>query len=148
VRRPFSVQVFLYRREREVEFLLFKRRPRPDLDLPGFWQGVSGALLDGESFIAAAIREVAEETGIAITAPTATGHSVEYPIKAEWRPHYGPGPSRVEEDVYCAQIASDTQITLSLEHDECAWCDASSALDRLTFGQNRAALQSVLRALK
>lgn len=148
MRRPFSVQVFLCRGERDHEFLLFKRRARPDLDLPDFWQGVSGALLDDETFAAAAVREVVEETGIAISRPIATGFRVNYPIRPEWRPHYGPKPLQVEEHIYYAQIASSAAVSLSSEHEEFAWCDAQSAFAKLTFGQNREALESVINALK
>ncbi len=82
MRQPFSVQVFLYRENnKKIEYLLFKRVPRPELDLPAFWQGISGGLEEGEKFDEAVIREVFEESGINITNYKKTGFVTTYPIK-------------------------------------------------------------------
>ncbi len=55
---PISVLVLIHNRNREV--LLIERADRPD-----FWQSVTGSLDEAnESLESAAIREVAEETGI------------------------------------------------------------------------------------
>lgn len=74
VRRPLSVQVFLMTGTApELRVLLLQRNARPELALPDFWQGVSGALEAGESFEQSAIREVLEETGLVVTDVVATG---------------------------------------------------------------------------
>jgi len=147
MRRPYSIQVFLYRRISALEFLLFNRVARPDLDLPAFWQGISGALEKGESFEDAAIREVPEETALHLHTVTASGFTYNYPIRPEWRVHYGPAPAHVEERVFFAPVAADANPTLSQEHDEWAWCPISEARQKLSFGRNCDAFDSVVAAL-
>ena len=74
MRRPFSVNVFLYKIVAgKIEYLMLKRNPRTDLKISGFWQCVSGALEKDENFVMAAQREVFEETGLLIETVTATG---------------------------------------------------------------------------
>lgn len=149
MRRPYSVHVFIYREcEPHVyEFLLLQRVPRRELGLPGFWQGVSGALESDEDFVDAAIREVREETGLSIDAVTATGFVSKYPIRPEWRVHYGEGPSQVEERLFVARMPCNAVPKLSNEHQAASWCLQDDAFEKLNFGDNRAALQSVLTLL-
>jgi len=67
LRQPLSVHVFLYHfKGNNPEYLILNRFPMPQINLPAFWQGVTGGLEDNETFIEAAIREVHEETGIKI----------------------------------------------------------------------------------
>jgi len=144
LRRPFSVHVFLVgMHQQEPAYLLLQRRARPELGLPGFWQGVSGALEDGESFEQAAVREVLEETGIAIDAPVYAGIEHAIPIRPQWRGAYGVGPEVVAERVFYAQLADRASPRLSAEHLRFAWCSYAQALDLLDFGNGRASLQAV-----
>ena len=147
MRRPFSVNVFLYKTVAgEIEYLLLKRVPRTDLKIPGFWQCVSGALEEEESFVRAAQREVFEETGLRIEAVTATGFKLIYPIKDEWRTHYGPDPIEVVEPVFFSQVEADP--VLSEEHSIFEWLPYQQAYQRLTFGEYQAAIESVNNMLK
>ncbi len=69
--RPFKIpqSVLVVIHTPALEVLLIERA-----DAPGFWQSVTGALdLEDEPFEAAAVREVAEETGIDARAP---GHAL------------------------------------------------------------------------
>ena len=84
LRRPHSVHVFLVRIvDGERSYLLLHRRARTDLDLPAFWQGVSGALDVDEDFPAAARREVEEETGLRPDRFVDTGFQHRYPVRPE-----------------------------------------------------------------
>lgn len=148
MRLPFSVQVFLVRLiDGEMSFLLLQRNARPELALPSFWQGVSGALEPGESFAAAALREVAEETGIVLKTVNDTGFSHCYPVRAEWRMAYGPEPLVVEEHVFYALLTSPADTVLSAEHQSSRWCSTQEAASLLTFGANAACLQAVCQAM-
>lgn len=148
-RRPFSVHVFLYRHDEDGdrEFMLFLRRPRESFGLPAFWQGVSGALEQGESFPEGARREVLEETGLVGIEAQFTGFYATYPIQPHWRVHFGPGPKHVEERAAFAQVAPDARPNLSHEHSDWGWFSAVEALELLTTGQNRQSFESVLQTL-
>ncbi len=148
MRLPFSVQVFLVAKKGATwSVLLLQRRARPDLGLPDFWQGVTGALESGESFDQAAIREVREETSIELPVVAYTGFEQVFPIKPEWRKSYGDGPSHVQERVYFAVLPEAITPTLSVEHKRYLWCGESEAQELLTFGNNRLCLRSVYAAL-
>jgi 8-oxo-dGTP pyrophosphatase MutT (NUDIX family)/ribosomal protein S18 acetylase RimI-like enzyme len=140
-RLAHSVQVFLYREDQGQRYwLLLQRHARPDLALPDFWQGVSGAMEAGESSCDAALREVWEETGIRLQHITDTGFHHHYPIKSEWRTAYGTEPSHVTEYIFCAQI--DAEPILSAEHKRWRWCTFEAALELLTFGNNANCLKA------
>ena len=146
MRLPYSVQVFLYRMaNNQPLYLLFHRRARPELGLPDFWQGVSGALEASESFSDAARREVAEETGFELKSVSDTGFQHAYPIRPDWRKHYSPGPTEVTERIFVAQLSASSEPTLSSEHESWRWCSALEAKSLLTFGGNAQCLDACER---
>lgn len=148
MRIPFSVQVFLVRLDaREASYLLLLRRPRPELGLPAFWQGISGALEARESLADAARREVFEETGIALRSVIDTGFHHRYPIRPEWRKWYGDEPEVVQEHVLYALVDGPAEPVLSPEHSSWAWSSAKEAFNILTFGGNAECLRAVVRSL-
>jgi dihydroneopterin triphosphate diphosphatase len=147
MRLPFSVQVFLTRVVNgERRYLLLQRTARPDLGLPPFWQGISGALEPGESFEQAARREVLEETGIQLNELTDTGFKHCYSIRDEWRVHYGEGRENVEEHIFSADVPATVEPKLSPEHTQWRWCSVAEAREQLTFGNNAECLRAVERA--
>lgn len=148
MRLPFSVQVFLVARQGSAwSVLLLQRNARPELGLPDFWQGVSGALEPGESYEAAAIREVYEETAIKLTSANDTGFEQVFPIRPEWRETYGPEPAQVREKVFYAVVPEQIQPELSHEHKAFRWCSEAQSLALLTFANNAQCAQAVFRAL-
>jgi 8-oxo-dGTP pyrophosphatase MutT (NUDIX family) len=62
-RVPRDVSIHLWRVAPDGPRFLMLRRTR---ERGGFWQGITGAPLPGETDVAAAVREVAEETGYAV----------------------------------------------------------------------------------
>lgn len=141
MRRPLSVQVFIVAPQGgEFRYLLFLRREMPELGLPAFWQGITGALEAGESFAEAAIREVREESGISLGEVYQSGFVQHFPIRPEWRKAYGDGPSPVEEHVYFALLPAPVAPVLSAEHETSRWCQLEEAAELLTFGRNRECL--------
>jgi 8-oxo-dGTP pyrophosphatase MutT (NUDIX family) len=148
MRLPFSVQVFLVaRHEIAWSVLLLQRNARPELGLPDFWQGVSGALEPGESYEAAAIREVHEETAISLPSASDTGFEQVFPIRPEWRETYGPEPAQVREKVFYAVVPEQVRPELSHEHKAFRWCSEAQSLALLTFANNAQCAQAVFRAL-
>ncbi len=147
MRQPYSIHIFLYRiTDDQPEYLIFKRHPRPDLALPGFWQGISGGVEDDETLQETVIREVWEEAGIRIPEAVPSGFISTYPIRDEWRVHYGEGPSHVKE--HCFFFETDEEPKISEEHSEYRWIRFDEASDYLSYGDTLVALASVHRALQ
>lgn len=144
MRRAYSVHVFLTRSVGgERQYLIFQRAPRDDLGLPAFFQGISGALEDQENFHDAAVREVFEETELRINRPIYSRFSHQYPIKEQWRKHYGAEPQQVEERVFTADISGMEDPVLSAEHTSFRWLRLAEALPLLTYGANAECLRRV-----
>jgi dihydroneopterin triphosphate diphosphatase len=144
MREPYSVQVFLVRIvDAQRSYLLLHRIARPELGLPEFWQGVSGALEAGEERSAAACREVVEETGIQLDQVCDTGFEYTYPVRAEWRRWYGLDAAEIRERVFFAIVPASVTPVLSSEHQAWRWCSPAEAANLLTFGRNADGLRAV-----
>lgn len=143
-RRPQSVQVFLVRHVEGLRsYLLLQRQAMPQLALPAFWQGVTGALEPGEGFAEAAVREVHEETSLLLPSVVNAQFTHRFPIRSEWRASYGEGPSEVEERVFYGVVPEAASPVLSQEHQGWRWCTFHEAEQLLTFGANRQCLHAV-----
>lgn len=137
MRQPYSINVFLYCFiNDQPNYLLLQRTAR--LGLPEFWQGITGALEDDDSYIQAAAREVLEETGLSPNQFFDVNHQYSYAIKDEWRCMYGDGPTEIVEKVFCAEVFDIPQ--LSDEHCGFRWCSKAEALELLSFEDNKQAL--------
>lgn len=137
---PISVLVLIHNRNREV--LLLERADRP-----GFWQSVTGSLdFIDEPFESAAIREVAEETGIDVQA-LALGslqnlhHAVQYEIYPGWRHRYPPGVERNTEHWFALEVPANTAIQLApREHLQYVWLPYQEAAQQCFSHTNRDAI--------
>ena len=139
---PISVLVILYSSDAEV--LLLERA-----DHPGFWQSVTGSLDDEkEPLVAAACREVFEETGFAI-APDAMedwGFSQNYEIFAHWRHRYAPGVTENTEHVFSSQVSRQSAVRLSeREHLRWKWLSLEDAAEACFSWTNAKAIRELGR---
>ena len=139
---PISVLVILYSSDAEV--LLLERA-----DHPGFWQSVTGSLDDEkEPLVAAACREVFEETGLAI-APDAMedwGLSQNYEIFAHWRHRYAPGVTENTEHVFSSQVSRQSAVRLSArEHLRWKWLALEDAAEACFSWTNAKAIRELGR---
>ena len=137
-RLPVQVLVYCYRRRgKDVEYLMLRRSPK----YSAFWQGVTGAPEGAETLLAAAARELFEETQIV----SATLHQVDFhytfPVQDQWKWAYHPDTVRIDEYVFLAEVAFGTHPILSSEHDEFCWASFERAMTRLTWPNNRDALE-------
>jgi dihydroneopterin triphosphate diphosphatase len=135
MRCPF-IEVHLFRHAgRGVEFLCLRRaRTRR---LPGVWQPVTGKRRRGETALAAARREVREETGLeprrwwALEEPTLL---------------YQPSRDEVVAiPVFAAEVGPRDRVRLSDEHDDWAFLAASAAARRCLWESQRRAIADVRR---
>lgn len=120
--RPDLVDVWIYRAgESGVEVLMLHRSP--GRVMAGLWQGVSGAIEDSETVVAAALREVREETGVGLDAVEAF-HHLDYVAQFFWQP-----ADAVVSSVYFAlRVGPTTEPVLSHEHDAYRWLPVEQAI--------------------
>ncbi len=104
------------------------RRPRYD-----DWTFPKGKLKSGEHVIAAALREVREETGLTVTLDRALP-----PV------HYLHGARHKRVDYWAGRVAAEAPFTPGEEVDELRWLPLDRARDLLTYARDA----DLLRALR
>jgi 8-oxo-dGTP pyrophosphatase MutT (NUDIX family)/phosphohistidine phosphatase SixA len=112
--------------------VLLVHRPKYD-----DWSFPKGKLERGEHAAAAAVREVAEETGLHVRLGPPLG-SQRYPTGGRMKTvHYWTGRPLGDDDV--------SGYLVNAEIDDVEWVDASEAADRLTYAYDRDTLAEALR---
>jgi len=144
---PLSVLVVIHTAALDV--LLIERA-----DKPGYWQSVTGAKdrLD-EPLVDTAVREVAEETGIAVGSAAVPRSGLHdwglenvYEIYPVWRHRYAPGVTHNTEHVFGLLVPARTPVTLNpREHLRYAWLPWREAADRCFSPSNAEAILQLPR---
>jgi len=102
---------------------------------------VAGVVENGETFAAAAARELHEETGLVSEVPLRRLDLVQrYPVADEDRDDYPVGVREVTLETYVADASDDWEPTLNEEHTEHRWCPPSAAEDLLFWAEAKAAV--------
>ena len=123
-------------------------------DAPGFWQSVTGSKDSlAESLVETCVREVAEETGIAIgSAAVPLGNLVDwqlanvYDIYPQWQHRYAAGVTRNTEHVFGLEVDAGTPVRLApREHLRFEWLDWRAAADRCFSPSNAEAILQLPR---
>jgi dihydroneopterin triphosphate diphosphatase len=140
---PLSVLVVIYTSAGEV--LLIERAKNP-----GFWQSVTGSLdAPDEAPRLAALREVQEETGIAVEqTPGAVLQEWQitntYEIYEHWRHRYAPGVVSNTEFVFGLQLLQRVPVVLApREHIALQWLPWQDAAERCFSWSNVAAIKTL-----
>lgn len=135
-KQPVSVLVVVH--TAALQILLLER-----VSPPGFWQSVTGSLEPGETPAQAALREIAEETGVV----AASGQLDDwqrcnrFEIRPEWRHRYAPTVTHNVEHVFSLQVADDQPIRLAAdEHVALLWLPLEQAAEKVFSWTNRAAI--------
>jgi dihydroneopterin triphosphate diphosphatase len=139
-KQPVSVLVVVYTPELEV--LLIERA-----DYPAHWQSVTGSVELGETLAHAAVRELAEETGIGASAYGGVidwEFSNVFEIYPKWRNRYPPGTTQNTEHVFGLEVPDRVPVTLApREHLRHAWLPWREAAARCFSWSNRAAIEAL-----
>jgi dATP pyrophosphohydrolase len=144
--RPFKIpeSVLVVIHTPALEVLLIERA-----DAPQFWQCVTGSKdSPDEALRETAVREVAEETGIACAPHTPLhaglrdwGLSNIYEIYPRWRHRYAPGVTHNAEHVFSLCVPPQTPVVLSpREHTAWRWLSWREAADACFSPSNAEAI--------
>lgn len=134
---PVSVLVVIH--DADLDVLLLERADRP-----GFWQSVTGSLdAPDEDLRAAALREVAEETGI-VAEPSSLHdwqHRTVFEIYGHWQARYGPGVTHNTEHTFSLCVPAETSPRIApREHLSYAWLPWREAAEKCFSPSNREAI--------
>jgi 8-oxo-dGTP diphosphatase len=99
------------------------------------WSMPKGKLEPGEQTVAAALREVAEETGLSCE------------LGAELPTQYYPAQGRPKEVRYWAAVPTGGSFEPNREVDQLEWLPAGAARARLTHDRDRVLVDALLRVL-
>lgn len=128
------VEVVLFRRKPEPEFLVLQRSDEEDI-YPGLWQLVSGGIEPGEKAYETALREVKEETGFR---PVALYNT---PLTNTF--YFYTNDSVNVSPVFAAEIDSHETIKLSREHKDFRWLPKEAAVSLLVWPGQKSAIRII-----
>lgn len=137
--RPDLVACWLFRLDAagRPEILLIRRAP--DRMYAGLWQCVTGRLEAGERIAAAALREVAEETGLG-AADIEAFYETDL---VNWF-HAADLDTLLCEAVFAARLRPGADVVISDEHDAFRWLAAEAAKELVTWPAYRRAIDMVV----
>ena len=129
-----QVEVHVFRRlGKRLEVLLLRRSP--ERSLAGVWQPVTGGIERGESALAAAAREVFEETGLSPICWWALEHLATF---------YDPARDHIRMvPVFAAEVAWTDPVHLSHEHDRYTFVSLTEAKRRVLWATQRQAIAAL-----
>lgn len=134
--RPDLVAVWLYRLLPGPGLQILLIRRAPDGIYPGLWQCVTGKLEPKERIPDAALREVAEETGLG---PGDLEAFVDTDL-VNW--FHEPLEDTIRcEAVFAARVRSDAELWLSSEHDAMQWLSPYEARRLVVWAAYRRAIE-------
>jgi dATP pyrophosphohydrolase len=146
-KQPLSIQVVVFIEDaRGRRYLLLKRIA----EYGGHWQTVTGSLEPGETHLAAAGRELAEETGIVARTEEFIDLRLvnTFEIASQWRHRFAPGVTHNQEVCFAIKAPGPEISMEPAEHNQYCWQDYESALAMAHWESTRRALSATEALLK
>jgi 8-oxo-dGTP diphosphatase len=107
-----------------------------------YWHVVAGVVEDGETFAAAAARELNEETGLEASVIDLRMRQT-YRVPDEMRAEYLVGVDQVAIENFTVQVAPGWEPVLNDEHDDYRWLIASEAIAIAHWPETKEVLAAV-----
>ena len=107
-----------------------------------YWHVVAGVVEDGETFAAAAARELREETGLEASVIDVRMRQ-SYRVPEEMRAEYRADVNEVEVENFTVQVGLGWEPVLNDEHDDYRWLIASEAIAIAHWPETKEVLAAV-----
>ncbi|MBL8460560.1 MAG: dihydroneopterin triphosphate diphosphatase [Zoogloea sp.] len=140
-KQPVSVLVVIH--TSNLDFLVMERAGGG-----GLWQSVTGSREGDEAPAATALREVAEETGLAAPPSSLVDWQLthRFPILPRWRARYAPGVTHNTEHVFSLCVPAIFSPSLAPdEHTSACWLPWQEAAARVFSWTNRDTIGLIAR---
>lgn len=130
-------EVCLFKRTREgARYLLLQRSPTETL-YPLIWQIITGTLHEGEHAVTGALREIREETSLAVEEFWVVPHvNTLYVARSD---------ALLLSPFFAASVGPGSEVVLSAEHRDYRWTTLQEALALIPWPGQRAGLELVHR---
>ena len=120
------------------DFLLLHRA------IDRYWHVIAGVVEEGETFARAAVRELAEETGLD-AALVDLEMPQGYRVPDEMRDEYAPGVNRVAIENFAVVVSAGWEPTLNEEHDGYRWLSLADAIALAHWPETGEVLAAIAR---
>ena len=143
---PRSIQVVIFTGAgEERRYLLLRRVPEHG----AFWQSITGSLEYSETHAQAAIRELAEETGLTRVEDDLLELGVvnTFEIAPLWRNRYAPDVTHNEEVCFALKVVKFEPTLDSREHDSFSWVQYDDAI-KLSYWESTKRALAAARLLE
>jgi len=133
------IEVCVFKREEGTPKYLLLKRSNDDRIYPGIWQMVTGTVKQGEAAVRAAVRELAEESGLRPERLWVAPHVSAFYVAADDTLQMSP--------LFAVEVTSSDPVRLSTEHQAFGWYPYEEARKMLVWPGQRRGLEIVQQYL-